>query len=479
MTDIRINDLPIETSPIGTDFLVGNFGTNQVTKKVALNSIPYGYPWTRSATGAVATTLFVVADQAEINPFDFMTTTQIADVRSLSPILDHTAHLVAAITALPNGGILRLRGPGVWNLSSVITTTDAAPIIIKGDGDCTILKKTANGDMFNLGKKSCIYDVLLNGNGSLYTGRGVIITNGGVDHLSWRHLRRCNIISMQSYPVEYTVAIAGYGSTIEHCVLSSTNAALGAVKYPVESNGNRRQISCNTSGPIAETAGTSVLLIFDCDGAPPVMTSSSVKVRVIGNRLATSAPSSTCTVDGLDTIYIGNTIGSTALVFTSTLLHSVYADNADTGVGATIADNSNGTNRIDLANRTATLYTPTWAATGGSPTIGNGSISGAWQRKGQSCKVNIVLTIGSTTNKVGTIWTLSVPYAAGRNQTGTVWVQQTGTGTKQYVGVCFIASGSSVMQFNVSGSTDPIGSAVPASWSTNDLLICDVEYLIQ
>lgn len=394
---------------------------------------------------------------------------------------DDTAAILLAISKLPNGGTLRFPGSGVWGISAPLVTSDASPITFKGDGDCSVIKKLFNGDMVNLGKRSQIHDLVLDGNGANFTGRGVIMSTGGVDHSSWRHLKRCNIINMQGYPVEYTAAIAGYGSVIEHCTLESLNGALAAVKYPAaETNGNRRQLSCNTSGPVAETAGVNNLLIFDNDGAPPIMSASTVKARIIGNRFPFSAPTPTWTVDGVDTYASGNQVGSSGIVFAATLNNSTYADNSDMGAAPTITDNAPGaSNRIDIGKSFRTVYTPVWVATGGTPDIGNGSLSGSWSRNGQYCRANVVLTIGSTTVKAGTDWTLTVPYKAARNHIGQVFVQQSGTGLKQYAGTALIASGASRVHFNVAGFTDPVGVAVPAAWSANDLIICDIEYSIQ
>jgi hypothetical protein len=45
-----------------------------------------------------------------------------------------------------------------------------------------------------------------------------------------------------------------------------------------------------------------------------------------------------------------------------------------------------------------TTYTPDWYATSGSPTIGNGTLSGRWRRVGDTAEVEIYLAIGSTTS---------------------------------------------------------------------------------
>lgn len=56
-----------------------------------------------------------------------------------------------------------------------------------------------------------------------------------------------------------------------------------------------------------------------------------------------------------------------------------------------------------------TAYTPSWVTSGTAPTIGNGSLVGAYFQNGKFLQFRIVLNIGSTTN-VGTgSWFLSMP----------------------------------------------------------------------
>lgn len=60
-----------------------------------------------------------------------------------------------------------------------------------------------------------------------------------------------------------------------------------------------------------------------------------------------------------------------------------------------------------------TTYTPTWGVTSGTPsTIGNGTLSGRYQRTGQTVHVVAQITMGSTTTYSTTQWTLSLPITA-------------------------------------------------------------------
>ena len=58
-------------------------------------------------------------------------------------------------------------------------------------------------------------------------------------------------------------------------------------------------------------------------------------------------------------------------------------------------------------------YTPTWTATGGTPTIGNGTLSGKYAVINNWCVGQIRMVLGSTSSFSGTSeWRWSLPVAA-------------------------------------------------------------------
>jgi hypothetical protein len=58
-----------------------------------------------------------------------------------------------------------------------------------------------------------------------------------------------------------------------------------------------------------------------------------------------------------------------------------------------------------------TTYTPSWAASAGTPAIGNGTLIGRYRRIGKTVDFQLQLTAGSTTTygTAGAFWYLSVP----------------------------------------------------------------------
>lgn len=64
-----------------------------------------------------------------------------------------------------------------------------------------------------------------------------------------------------------------------------------------------------------------------------------------------------------------------------------------------------------------TTYTPTWTGTGGTPTVGNGTLTGRYIVAGNLLTVRIDLLWGSTTSSTGvTVWRFALP--SGRTASG-------------------------------------------------------------
>lgn len=58
-------------------------------------------------------------------------------------------------------------------------------------------------------------------------------------------------------------------------------------------------------------------------------------------------------------------------------------------------------------------YTPTWTTSAGAPAIGNGTLTGKWNRVGKTIDVRIELVAGSTTTygTAGSSWRFTLPVA--------------------------------------------------------------------
>ena len=125
-------------------------------------------------------------------------------------------------------------------------------------------------------------------------------------------------------------------------------------------------------------------------------------------------------------------------------------------------------------------YTPTWTGSGGSPSLGNGTLSGRWRRVGQNAEIQIAFTFGSTTNaNSATAWQFSYPSGlaintasladGGSSSQGSGLVLDSGT---QYYTAVPIAISTGIRHYL--SSTSPVGATTPMTWANGDNLISTV-----
>ena len=123
-----------------------------------------------------------------------------------------------------------------------------------------------------------------------------------------------------------------------------------------------------------------------------------------------------------------------------------------------------------------TSYTPTWAATGGTPTIGNGTLEGEYIEAGEICQLRVRLTIGSTTSISGTSgWIFSLPFASVGAAAGAVLIYDATSAVQS--GVAQVQSGASTVYGHVQGS-GLIGATVPMTWATGDYMQISLTYKV-
>lgn len=393
-------------------------------------------------------------------------------------VTDDTAAIQAAITAQTAGGSVYLP-VGTYLISTRLDTDDAKPVKLCGDGTVSVIKKGANIDMISLGKRSVMRDLYLNGNGATYTGRGVIITSGaGGDTGSKRLIDNCFIMDTVGYGVEYTAASAGYASIISNSTIVPL-AGVAAVKYPTaaESNGNRTMsnVWCQ-SNAIVDFGTSDNSTCVGCQGGVPIMAAGSLKVSIVGGRLVSTTG---FTVDGVGVSICGVAVTSNAITFSATLEKAKWKGNT-ISAGTMITDNAPGVTKLNDIDIDYVAYTPSWTASGVAPAIGNGTITGTYQRRGANAFVQIRMTAGGTTTFGTGGWRFSVPYAAAGQTPGqafmfdnsavglygaTTWIDPS---SGQYVKIVPPAS----------PATDFVGVAYPVAWATSDYFVMSIEYPI-
>ncbi len=126
------------------------------------------------------------------------------------------------------------------------------------------------------------------------------------------------------------------------------------------------------------------------------------------------------------------------------------------------------------ALQTWTSWTPTWTATGGTPTLGNGTLTGSYIAYGDFCTFQMSLVLGSTTSLgTTTAWAFSLPVtASGANDVFAAYVQDGGTGIYPAVGIK--GSSTTVQLRAASGGT--VGYNAPFTWVNGDGLAISGTY---
>jgi hypothetical protein len=372
---------------------------------------------------------------------------------------DDTAKIQAAFTAGAGGLVYIPEGT-----ARCVGLTIPADTTVYGPG---LLKKSANGDMITLGRRAA-FKGRLHGDGGTYTGRGIVIDDSGAATITndwWRRIEFAEITEMESYCVEFVGDSDGYLSEIVGGIMTRYNNTGASVKFPTTetANGNRRMtgVMC-FANVIADLGGSDNTLILGCEGWPPIMSSTTKKARVIGNRLVGTG---TSTIDGQLGVYSNNSIGHTDWTLSATLSGTQIRGNSWPTLALTNSIAAGSANFMDLPR---TVYTPTW--TGGSPAIGNGQINGSYIYDGDVCKVSIQLTIGSTTTLGSGAWSFSLPFTSvARVSAGSAFLFDT-SASAAYSGTTWIQASATTVRVALGASTSLAGSATPFAWATGDQL---------
>lgn len=100
-------------------------------------------------------------------------------------------------------------------------------------------------------------------------------------------------------------------------------------------------------------------------------------------------------------------------------------------------------------------YTPTWAASAGSVSIGNGTLTGRYRLIGKTVDFTFKLTAGSTTTygTAGAFWTIGLPPVGNALVDYVFPMRMLDLGTLEYTGYACVGAGLAVLEFfkSVSG----------------------------
>ncbi len=115
-------------------------------------------------------------------------------------------------------------------------------------------------------------------------------------------------------------------------------------------------------------------------------------------------------------------------------------------------------------------YTPTWTATGGTPTLGNGTLSGSYVLYGGMCHFKMTLLWGSTTTATSTTnWTFTMPTGIAGTDTNIFNATITDTSAGTIVPAVGIPNATTTFRVKVAAGTT-VGNLIPMTWANTDVL---------
>jgi hypothetical protein len=412
-----------------------------------------------------------------LDVFRFMTEAQIADVRSASPALDHTAAIQEAINdAQLLSGERRLRINGTQAGYYRIT----APLVVNGnfltiewDSTNAVIKKFFNGDMFQInGGEVEFHRCALDGNGASFTGGGVRLLSTAANSFRMVNPR---IKETAAAPL-LIEANAGSLMKVIGGLLQPYNASAAGPVHAVAMTGadsgpmNRKLIGVSTGGaPIMDASGAETVQIIGCDGSGVTTSALSKKVSVTGSRLQTGGGN--VVISGIDHCFVGNTCAS-SFELASGAANCVVKENVT--VGQECIDSSG--NARNKAVFFGSSFTPSWTASGTNPAIGNGSLVGRFDRHDRIVTVTVDLLAGSTTTFGAGEYSfaLPLPAVAARDSIGSAWFLDAGTAF--YSGVVLVAGGSSSAQVYFNNTASSMSASVPVTMASGDRLRFQIQY---
>jgi hypothetical protein len=240
-----------------------------------------------------------------------------------------------------------------------------------------------------------------------------------------------------------------------------------------------------SAGLASASAGTAVAATLCNTVAAAVGNETQLTFSPAGNYSATGA--------------VGVVIESTATAnsalkfytYNAGLLEAARIDSGGNYIPKNAAKGINFTANTPLAGMTSQLlnwyeqgtYTPSFLAeTGTAPSLGNGTLTGAYTRIGRLVQAQIKLLLGSTTTMgSGGVLQFGIPFTASSvyGATGTAYIDDTGTGWT--IGFPTLRS-STILDISLAApgviGTARMTSTAPMVWTTGDSLVISFVYFV-
>ena len=125
-------------------------------------------------------------------------------------------------------------------------------------------------------------------------------------------------------------------------------------------------------------------------------------------------------------------------------------------------------------------YTPAFTGATTDPVLGNGTLTGNFERTGKRVITSIVLTIGSTTTLGSGQWFFALPFdpsSVDIRWLGLAYIVDSNASTR-YIGLSRVVPNTSTVSVHFDNTTSDLSPTQPISWATDDSLELFIEYMV-
>lgn len=397
-----------------------------------------------------------------------------ANVLDFGAVGNGTTDDTAAIQAAFNSGIKHiLIPPGTYRITSTLTLTGNGYRIVQAGNLAAVLLKDFSGTTIAWNAGEVIWEnCCINGQGTTYTGSsqvGILVGTGGGFSSKLFNPRIYNI---GSACVRFDRDAGGGFSIISGLLepLPSTQAAVDHTSSTDTGPAGRIITGVQSGNVLIDFAYMETTLVSNCITNFLRYDATTKKASVVGCRIQNGV-AGTIFMNGLDNLFVGNTVAGTVDIPSGasnpTVMNNTFA------VGAVVTNAGNVASAI--LDQTNVSYTPTWTSSGTAPVLGDGTITGSYDRNGKDIHAYGQLIIGSTTTFGTGVYRFSIPFPnVGGTHLGTSLILDSGTG--YYTGICLTDTGQSYVEITTNLAGAQIQQGVPITFAVGDVIRWDITY---
>lgn len=349
--------------------------------------------------------------------------------------------------------------------------------ILRGRGRArTRIYKSSNGDHVNFYTNAGLRDLSLMGDGSNFTGRGLVIAAGETQQTC----HNVDVGDYAGYCIDFVDTTSGSQSFWSKMKIYR-NGGLSA-DYAVHIEDAAEIAAYPRHFSEIESEGTKFVTLGGCNGF--FVTNSYIgeveySTNSVGSQFSAcryGSNSSAVTMRGFNHTITGCNVAPVITLASGVGECAITGNSYNNAVP--IVDNSGNGGR-NIIDTVAYSFAPTFTSGGTTPTIGNGTLTAVVTRHGAMISVTYNLAIGSTTNLGTGELRFSLPTTP----------VATGSGITQHVGtcVCYDSSGNTrvyghiavtpgVAYATCATETDVVFVNGPFVWATGDWLRATITY---